>query len=242
MDFPLSFIESLIAFFIATIGSALQGSIGFGLGLIGVPLLVILNPVFVPGPILLSALFLTILIAWRERYAISLKEIKWAVLGRIFGSTLGSFILIIIPQKNVSILFGTMILCAVMISISGIKLELKPKNLLGAGTVSGIMSTTSAIGGAPIALIYQYQKGSKIRGTLSTIFIFGTLISLSALLIIHRFGLREIYVTTVLIPGILLGFFASKQLTKILDRGLIRPAVLIASAFSGIIVLIKNLF
>ncbi|HHF51966.1 MAG TPA: sulfite exporter TauE/SafE family protein, partial [Candidatus Aminicenantes bacterium] len=71
MDFSLTLIESILAFIIATFGSALQGTIGFGLGLIGVPLLVMLNPAYVPGPVLLSALCLTVLIAQRERHAIS---------------------------------------------------------------------------------------------------------------------------------------------------------------------------
>ncbi|MFW6123993.1 MAG: sulfite exporter TauE/SafE family protein [Acidobacteriota bacterium] len=241
MDFPLTFIESLLAFFIATGGALLQGSIGFGLGLIGVPLLVMLNPIFVPGPVLLSALSLTTLMAHRERHTIRAKEIKWAVAGRIIGAVLGSFLLTIIPKKNVSILFGAMILLAVIISISGIKLKLKPVNLLGAGTASGIMGTSSAIGGAPMALIYQHQKGPKIRGSLSTIFIFGTIISLTSLIIINRFGLIEIYSTSVLLPGTFLGFLLSKRLTRIIDKGMIRRAVLIASSFSAITVILRNI-
>jgi len=241
MNFPITFLESLSAFAVCTGGATLQGSIGFGLGLIGVPLLIIINPIFVPGPVLLSALCLTILIAHRERHTIRAKEITWAVAGRIAGAAVGSFLLTIIPKKNVSLLFGSMIILAVIISISGMNLQLKPSNLLGAGTVSGIMGTTSAIGGAPMALIYQYQKGPKIRGSLSTIFIFGTIISLTSLVLINRFGLKELCSTLPLIPGTLLGFLLSKPMTKILDKGLIRPAVLVASAFSGIIVILKNI-
>jgi len=241
MDFPINLIQSILAFAITTCGAALQGSIGFGLGLIGVPLLVLVNPIFIPGPVLLSALCLTLLIAHRERHTIRAKEITWAVAGRIFGAVIGSLLLLIIPAKSVSILFGTMILLAVFISISGLKLQLKPMNLLSAGAASGIMGTTSAIGGAPMALIYQDQKGPKLRGALSTIFIFGTIISLSSLIIINRFGLKELYSTLPLIPGTLLGFLISKRLTKFLDKGLIRPAVLIASGFSGMIVIIKNI-
>ncbi|MBD3414160.1 MAG: TSUP family transporter [Candidatus Aminicenantes bacterium] len=242
MNFPLTLAESLIGLLIAVGGATLQGSIGFGLGLIGVPLLVILNPIFVPGPVLLSALCLTILISLRERHTIKGKEIKWAVAGRICGAALGSALLFIIPRKSMSLLFGGMVLIAVVISVSGIELKLTPANLLGSGTASGLMGTTSAIGGAPMALIYQHQKGPKIRGSLSTIFIFGTIISIGSLIIIKRFGLTEILASLTLIPGILVGFFLSKRISKIFDKGLIRPAVLIASAFSGMIVILKNIF
>ena len=92
-----------------------------------------------------------------------------------------------------------------------------------------------------MALIYQKQKGPTIRGTLSGIFIFGTLISLTALAVIGRFGLREIKATAVLMPGVALGFVLSNRSTKILDRGFTRPAVLITSAISGIAVILRNL-
>ena len=48
------------------LGSLLQGSIGFGLGLFAVPFLVLIDPRLVPGPILLASGVLTILMVHRE--------------------------------------------------------------------------------------------------------------------------------------------------------------------------------
>ncbi len=62
MEVPLNLYEIFFAILIVVIGSILQGSIGFGLGPFSVPLLLLIDPVFVPGPLLLSALVLTILI------------------------------------------------------------------------------------------------------------------------------------------------------------------------------------
>ncbi len=240
MDIPVEFINIIIAFFITTIGATLQGSIGFGLGLIGVPLLVLLDPVFVPGPLLLAALCLTLLITLREHHAVKAQELKWAISGRVVGAVIGAGILTIVPRENISLLFGSMVLLAIAITLSGFDLSLKPANLFVAGTFSGLMGTTSAIGGAPMALVYQRQKGAKIRGTLSSIFVAGTIISITSLAIIGRFGQTELKATLVLIPGMILGFFLSKHTSKILDRGFIRPAVIIASAISGIVVILQN--
>lgn len=232
----------ILAFFIATFGALLQGSVGFGLGLIGVPLLVLIDPVYVPGPVLLAALCLNLLIFLREHHAIHIKGLHWAVVGRIVGAIFGAMILIAIPQKSVSVMFGVMVLLAVGINLAGFHLTMTSKNIFGAGVASGIMGTTSSIGGPPMALVYQKHKGPTIRGTLSGIFIFGTIISLIALTIIGRFGLREIKTTSVLLPGVFLGFLLSNRSTKILDRGFTRPAVLITSAISGIVVILRNLF
>ena len=242
MDFPLNIIDALFACGIAFLGSTLQGSIGFGLGLIGVPLLVLIDPTFVPGPLLLSALMLTLLIVYREHRSIDVKGITWAISGRIAGAILGIFLLKAIPSKDLSFLFGAMVLFAVLISMGGITLSITPHNLLGAGTVSGFMGTTSAIGGAPMALLYQKQKGPCLRGNLSSIFIFGTTISLASLAIIGRFRMHELQMTCVLIPGVILGFVLSSRTMKILDKGFIRPVVLIASAASGILVVLKSVF
>lgn len=93
-----------------------------------------------------------------------------------------------------------------------------------------------------MALVYQKQKGSRIRGTLAAIFAVGTVISIVSLVIVSRFGWREIQAAIVLFPGILLGFFISRHLSRILDRRFIRTAILITSALSGIFAMLKNLF
>ena len=70
MEFPFDLLSVLLAFGIAVSGAVLQGSVGFGLGLVGVPLLVLIDPVFVPGPLLLGAFLLNLLISLREQTAI----------------------------------------------------------------------------------------------------------------------------------------------------------------------------
>jgi uncharacterized membrane protein YfcA len=203
---------------------------------------VLIDPVYVPGPVLLAAFFLNLLIFLRERHSIHIKGLYLAVIGRIVGAIFGAMILIAIPQTSLSVMFGVMVLLAIGISLVGFHPTMTSKNIFGAGVASGIMGTTSSIGGPPMALVYQNQKGPTIRGTLSGIFIFGTIISLIALTIIGRFGLREIKATAVLIPGVFLGFLLSNRSTKILDRGFIRTAVLVTSAISGIVVILSNLF
>lgn len=242
MEWPFDLISAFVAFLIAVSGSLLQGSVGFGLGLVGVPLLVLIDPVFVPGPLLLGAFLLNLLISHREKAAVDSKNVAWAVPGRILGAILGALILSFVPKEHLSLLFGTMVLLAVGITFAGFDFAAIPRNILVAGTLSGFMGTTSAIGGAPMALVFQKQKGPRIRGTLSVIFAIGTVISMTSLLIIGRFGFPEVKAAMVLFPGIVVGFFLSRRTARILDRGLIRITVLITAALSGLFVIFDNLF
>jgi uncharacterized membrane protein YfcA len=242
MELPLNFLNIFMAFGISLSGSLLQGSVGFGLGLIGVPLLVLIDPKFVPGPLLLGAFILTLLMFRREHRAIDFKGVKWAIPGRILGAVFGALLLSLVATDHLSLVFGVMVLLAVGITVSGWDLPPTSRNVLLAGTFSGFMGTTSAIGGAPMALVYQKQKGPRIRGTLSFIFSVGTVISLVSLVSIGRFGWREIQSALVLFPGILVGFFLSRYTARILDKGFIRVAILITSALSGLLVILKSFF
>jgi uncharacterized membrane protein YfcA len=241
MELALTPHSVIIVFLIITVGATLQGSAGLGLGFIAVPLLAIVDQRYLPGPLLLAALVLTIFMSYRDYKSIQFKGIQWVVSGRLIGSTLGAYLLTIVPADYLSILFATMIIMAVILSITGLRLPLNAKNLLGTGTLSGLMSTTSAIGGAPMALIYQYLSGPGLRGTLSSIFVIGTIISLIMLLMIGRFGVTELLLSLILLPGIFAGLFLSKYTTKILDRGFIRPAVLLFSLLSGGALILKSL-
>ncbi len=79
---------------VVVVGSALQGAVGFGLGLLGAPLLVFVDPSLVPGPLLAAALFLTILVAFREHAAIDFRGVSWALMGRVPGTFLGAAVIV----------------------------------------------------------------------------------------------------------------------------------------------------
>lgn len=241
MELPLGLTQILLVFIIVFSGTLLQSSIGFGLGPLAVPLLVLIDPYFIPGPLLLSALVLTSMMAWRDHNSIHPKGVIWAIPGRIAGSVLGAAVLVIIPRDNLSLLFGSMVLLAIIISISGIHPRITPLSIITAGVFSGLMGTTSAIGGAPMGLVYQDQKGPQIRGTLSLIFVFGTIISLVSLLVIGHFTLFELKLALILMPGIFAGFFVSRKTASILDKGLMRPAILSVSGLAGLAVIIKSI-
>ena len=130
-------------------------------------------------------------------------------------------------------------LVAVAISISGLRVEPRPVSLVVGGALSGIMGTIASIGGPPLALLYQHAPGARVRGTLSSIFLIGTLISLVALTLVGRFGRDELRLTLALLPGVLLGFVVSRRIASRLDRGYTRRAVLTIATGAGLIVVVR---
>jgi len=234
-------LKATLVTLIVSLGSLLQGAVGFGLGLFSVPFLVLLDPRLVPGPILLASGVLTLVMLRRERHAVLGQDLKWSLGGRVVGTGVALGVLTLVPLTHLGVVFGVLILGAVGLSASGWRVATSPSNLVGAGALSGFLATTVSIGGPPVALLYQHAAGPEIRATLSAFFLVGTVLSLTGLHFIGRFGLSELLLGLGLVPGIAIGFLLSKRIVGVVDRGLLRPAILTVSAVAALGVVVKAL-
>ena len=70
-------------------------------------------------------------------------------------------------------------------------------------------------------------QGARVRGTLSSLFLIGTIISLAALSLVGRFGREELRLTLALLPGALFGFVSAGSTASRPAAGIVpamRPA------------------
>ena len=210
------------------------------MGLLASPILILIDPRFVPGPILLSTTVLTVLLVYRERTAIDFHGIQWAMVGRFVGTVLASAILLVVSAEQLVLLIGVFILSAVGMSLSGFRFDPIRPVLVVAGMLSGLLGTVASVGGPPMALVYQHAAGARIRSTMSGFFLLGTILSLGALWYVGRFDAYEIQLTLVMLPSVLTGFVLSKWTAVYVDRGYVRPAVLSVAAGAGLLVIIRQ--
>lgn len=239
---PLTPTHYVLVSAIVVIGAVLQGSIGFGLGVFAVPLLLLFAPQTVPGPLLASSVVLTMLLTHRERRDVRWRDLGWAIVGRVFGIALAVLVLAVVSADRLGLLSGLFVLVAVGITATGLRLPTRPGVLAVAGLLSGFLGTAVSIGGPPMALLYQHETGPSIRGTLSAFFVVGVTMSLIGLAMVGRFGLAEMRLAALLIPAVLVGYAVSRRLARILDRGYLRPAILIMSALTSAIVIARQVF
>ncbi len=237
--FELSPLETFLIVAVVTVAACIQGSIGFGWAMIAAPVAVLIEPDFVPGPMILSGLLLTVLLTYRERNNIDLEGVRWMGLGSVGGIVISSVILIFISSNGFTILFSILVLMAVALSAIGLSVMLTKRNLFVAGMLSGFMGTASSIGGPPVALIYQHATGPKLRGTLSAFFLTLGILALFALLAVGWLEGDDLPLALILLPGLIIGYASSRFTTGILDRYSMRPAVLILSAAAAIAVLVR---
>jgi len=238
----LSLTELVLATLAVTVGATVQGTVGFGLGILGAPLLILIDPSLVPAPLLVAAALLTTLLTHRDRRSVDFSHLKWSLSGRAVGTAVAAAVLAVTSTEQMAVGLGILVLLGVAMSASGLRPQLNPRSLAIAGCLSGFMGTSVSVGAPPIALVYQNLSGPRVRGTLSAYFTVGVVMSLVGLAFVGRFGLREIVLAMSLVPGILLGFLVSRHTAGILDRGYTRSAVLVMSSIAGVAVIMKHVF
>ncbi len=229
----LTLAEWLLATVVLLVGTIIQGSVGFGVALLGAPVLFWIDPGLVPGPMLIVGMALPFLILVRERRSLDVRGVRWAVPGQLSGAAVAALVLAEISNQGLSLIFGLLVLFAVALSAFAGAPKPTPGRLLAAGSMSGFMATATSIGGPPLALVYQAAPGGRLRATLSAIFVVGGFGSLTALAWIGRFGMEEFLAGLSLLPGVLAGFWLSGYTARALDRAWLRPAVLAVSAVAG---------
>jgi uncharacterized membrane protein YfcA len=231
-----------IATLIIALGSMLQGSVGYGIGPFSTPLLAIVNPDYVPGPILLAVLFLSILIAARDFQAVDIQGLKWALPTRILGTLVGGLFLSLIPRAYFSSFFGGLVLVAAGLSFFGSAIKPTALNLRFAGFLSGFMGTTASLGAPAMALVYQNMPGKQIRSTIAGFFVIATSISIITLTVIGYFGQMELFSGLLLFPGTAAEFILSARVAPLIDRGYTRPIIITLSALAGLTILYIQFF
>lgn len=238
---PVTSVQIAVALALTVVGSAVQGSVGIGYAVIVAPILLLYAPAFVPGPIVVAALLLVVLMATREHSSVIVRDLPPAALGRCLGTIPAAFVLTALPQAFYELLFGILVILGVLLSVLGLHARPTILNVFLASIASGFMSTVSSMGGPPMALMYQHEEGARIRATISAIFMLGGLITIAGLWWADRFHTTELLLGVLLMPGVVAGFIISRYTTARIDAEHVRPLLLVASAICGIVVIVRAL-
>lgn len=221
-------------------GSIIQGATGLGLGMVAAPVLMIIDPIFVPGPLLMLAMMVSLLMVLREWRNIDLTGLTMALTGRVPGTILAAVIFTAIPLALFGIIFGVMVLAAVLLSATRWRFVSSRRNLLFAGFASGFMGTLTSIGAPPLALAYQDKPAAVIRSTMAAFFTIGCAFSIAMLIFFGGFSVDHLMVTVIFIPPLLVGFKISNLVVARLNSRTVRLSMLTLSGISAATLIIRS--
>ena len=225
---------------VVALGGLLQGLIGFGLALIVVPILALLDPALLPVPVLMVATAHASMSLAREFAHVDWRGVGWAMLGRLPGTVVGILVVDALDPKGFGLVVGGSVLACVLLSITAWRPQPEPKSLVTAGFASGSFGTATAVGGPMVALLYQNQAGPQVRATLAAFFVLGSGASIVGLLAAGQVHAHQLWAGLALIPFLVAGFLLSGPLRKRFDAGGIRTPMLVVAGASAVVLIVRS--
>lgn len=235
MHASIDLLEFALITLVILIGSASQAAIGMGLNLFAIPLLLLINPIYAPGPVLIASFALSFLALWRVPSKVDRRELGFAITGLAGGTLLAGIVASLIDSTSLTRLLGVFVVLGVGLALSGWSASLNPRNLVAAGGGAGFLGTIAGVHAPPIALLYQGLEPDRVRGAILTFVGLGNLFSIVALITVGRFGTDQAMATLLLIPGVVIGLWFAPMLARLINARLLRILVLSISAVSGLL-------
>jgi uncharacterized membrane protein YfcA len=231
--------------FVAALAVALGGlvlsGVGLGLGIIASPVVTLVDPPLMPGSMLVAGALLPALILAGEARHTDWPGVSWALAGRLAGTAAGIWVVSVVPSRALGIVVGIVVLGVIALTALGNALPRNRWTLLAAGVVSGTTGTSTSIGGPPVALLYQRERGPQVRATLSVFLCVGNSLAVAALAVTGHLPVRDLGVGLIFLACAAGGLLAAARFRRFLDAGRIRAAVLLTAAISAAILIAHSL-
>lgn len=221
-------------------GALIQSTGGIGFAMFAAPIVALVRPDMVPGPMILVGGLVSLMIAVREFRNIDLRGVAIAVGGRIPGAIVAGLVIGLLPRTTFGIFFALLVLAAVALSVSGWRVQATPVSLAVAGFGSGVMGTITSVGAPPMGIVMQNMQPAPLRASIGAFIFAGSVVSLTVLAQAGRFGAHEIQAGLLLIVPMALGFWISTPLVRRVNARRMRRLVLGLTALSATILLVQN--
>ncbi len=228
-----------MAVFAATLTQRLSGQ---GLGMIGAPAVAILAPSHLPATLLLVGLVVGLGAISLDLSAVNWREARPGLAGRAVGGFLGAAIAAMVVDPAVfSVVVAVIVLIAIALTLSGLKVAITPVSLSIAGMSAGVMGTLTAVGAPPMAILYAGEEAKRSRAMQNLFFLWGMMWSIGSLTALGLVDLSDLILAVTLAPAAVLALFVSRPVARLMDGRSIKPYALGASGIGAMTLLWRAL-
>ncbi len=237
---PSAGAELVLANLVVCFAGFVQASAGIGYAMIAVPLLVLIDLGYAPGPSLFAMMFLSIAMAAAERRDIDRQGLAALLPGLCLGTVAGALLLGALDPAWFGPLFGGIVLAAIAIGQLAAAPPRSSASFGAGGFVAGLMGTMSGIHGPPLAVLYQRADHARARATIALIFVIASALSLVSLALEGLFGRAQLVAGLSLLPGLALGYLLAQRSRAHISDALARAMMLIIAGASAVILIAKS--
>jgi hypothetical protein len=232
--------ELLVANVIVGFAGFVQTTTGIGFAMVAVPMLVLIDLSYAPGPALFAMLFLSVAMVAGSWQNVDRQGFSTLFPGLLVGTLVGSQLLGLLSATAFGLVFGFIVLASLALGQMGFAPERTPAANATGGFVSGVMGTISGIHGPPLAVLYQRAEMATARATMAFVFVFASILSLVSLHLNGFFGREEALAGLALVPGIAVGFAVAISGRRFISDGIARKAMLAIAAISAVVLIVRS--
>lgn len=230
----------LVVNFVLIVSSILQMATGVSVGMIIVPFLAMISYTLVPVPVVFASLTLTMMMVYQGREHIDKENMPQVSIGMLLGIFVALYIFKTIEFEYLGLIFGSIILFSVFISIKIKDFKLTHKMNYGGGFVAGVMGALAAVGGQVLALLFQNHPLPSIKATLAFLYTIFSLVMLVVFYIADELTLGQLVSGLYMMPGFIIGFFMAPLFAKYFNPRYAKPVVLGMATFGALMLIGKT--
>ncbi|MGY1843618.1 sulfite exporter TauE/SafE family protein [Modestobacter sp. SYSU DS0875] len=231
----------LLSGLVVVVATVAQATAGVGFGIVAGPLVLLVRPDLVPGPLLLVGLLVTVSVAWSERAAWEPRVLRGAALASVPGALAGVLLLRAVDDTALALTIGGLVLVTCLVSAVGLQLPSGPRALRWAGLTAGVFSTVAAAPGPPMVVTYRPDRAATQRANLALFFVVTSVVSLALLATGGELTGRAALSGVALLPFVVVGHLLARPVRRRLSLGVVRRLALGLCAASGLLLLVTTL-
>lgn len=231
----------IVAVAVIVFGSIVQGTIGFGLGLLSAPFIAIAIPDAIPVVLVMVAWPIGGVTAMREHHALDHFALRWMLVGAVPGTLIGLWIIHLASASTLGVIVGISTLLGVLATLVSPPIPINRTSACTAGLIGNITGTAASVGGPPVALLFQHHRGPIVRSTLGAYFAISATLSVVGYAVLGQITGHKLILVAALLPAMLFGAWLSKHFHGLVDAGWLRPSVLVLSSIAGTIAIVRGL-
>jgi uncharacterized membrane protein YfcA len=230
----------LVLAVVVAVGALVQSVVGLGLGLLGAPVVALLEPSLTPTLMLWMAVPLSVFVLAAEWSHVNWWATAWALSARVPGTALGVWLVAAFSDRALGLAVAVMVLLAVVLAYRVVEVRFTPGRLFLAGFAAGTSGTATSIGGPPMAIMFAHRPAQETRASLAVFFLGGTLLSLALFAATDQMPAASLWLMLLFLPLVVGGFLVGKAVRGRIPSDAFRRVVLAVCATSAVVLMARS--
>lgn len=225
---------------ISLVAAVVQRATGSGYGIVAAPLLVLVDPRAVPGPLLVATVVVMSIMVVRHRASLDARCLVPLIAALPVGVVGGALLALVVPAPVGQMIIASGVLVAVAAGFAGWVAPYTRLTGAIAGGAAGVFTVLAGLPGPPVTLVYPASDPERTRASLSLFFLIASILSLMPLAFAPASWLPVSEIVAMSI-GAVAGLVAARGLLRFVDARRIRLLSLVLCAIAGLTLLVRTL-